>query len=110
MFKLKFKRCRTQQATPHFSEEYPGYEFIDPNCTDEYNPYMSENEYYHEMPHQRGGECIICNSPITGSHLIVITRSTEYFLHPSCILSGFTLVLNGVNLLVKLLFTRKHKE
>lgn len=107
MFKLKFKRGRTQQTNPHFSEEHPGYEFIDPDCVDEFNPYM--HEYYHDAPYPQGYECVICNSPVTGSHLVVITKSTEYYLHPSCLLSGFALVLNGCNLLIKLLFTREKR-
>lgn len=108
MFKLKFKRYKTQQANPPFSEEYHGAEFIDPDCADEYNPYM--HEYYQDAPYPQGYECLICNSPVTGSHLVVITNRTEYYLHPSCILSGFALVLNGFNLIIKLLFTKKKRE
>ena len=107
MFKLKFKRYKAQQANPPFSEGYPDHEFIDPDYTGEYNPI---NEYHHDMPYQQGCECLFCNSPITGSHLIVITKRNEYYLHPSCILSGFALILNGFNLLIKLLFTRKQRE
>lgn len=106
MFKLKFKRYKTQQTGPQFSEEYPG--FIDPDDADGYNPYPGE--YYQDAPHLQGYECLICNSPITGAHLVVITKRNEYYLHPSCILSGFALVLNGFGLLVKLLLTRKHRE
>lgn len=104
MFKLKFKR-KMQQTSPQFSEEYQ--DFTD-HYEDGYNPYPGE--YYQDIHHLQGYECVICNSPVTGSHLVVITKRTEYFLHPSCLLSGFALVLNGFNLLIKLLFTRKHKE
>lgn len=108
MFKLKFKRYKAQQANPPFSEGYPDHEFIDTDYADEYNPHM--NEYHRDMPYQQGCECLFCNSTITDSHLVVITKRNEYYLHPSCILSGFALVLNGFNLLIKLLFTRKHRE
>lgn len=102
MFKLKFKR-KTQHAGPQFSGEYP--EFSDNEYANGYDPYTGE--YYQEISHPQGYECLICNSPITGSHLVVLTRHTEYYLHPSCILSGFALVLNGFNLLIKLFVTRK---
>ncbi len=105
MFKLKFKR-KMQQTSPQFSEEYQ--DFIDPDYADGYNPYPGE--YYQDIPHPQGFECVICNSPVTGSHLVVITKHTEFYLHPSCLLSGFALVLNGFNLLMKLLFTKKKRE
>lgn len=108
MFKMKFKRYKIQHTSPPFSEEYSNHEFIDPDYADEYNPYL--NEYHHDTPYLQGCECLFCNSPISGAHLIIITKNSEYYLHPSCILSAFTLMLNGIHLLVTSFFSRKQRE
>ena len=100
MFKLKFKR-RAQQAGPPFSDEYP--EFVDPDYADAYNPHPGE--YYQDIPHPHGYECLFCGNPISSAHLVVTTRQNEYYLHPGCILSGFALVLNGLGFLMKLITT-----
>ncbi len=105
MFKLKFKRYKTQQGGPQFSEEYPG--FIDPDDADGYDHYPGE--YYQDAPHLQGCECLFCNNPISGAHLVVTTRQTEYYLHPSCILSSFALILNGFGFIAKLLFNRNKR-
>lgn len=102
MFKLKFKRCKSR---PQFSEEYPG--FIDPDDADGSNHYPGE--FYQDASHLQGCECLFCNNPISGAHLVVTTRQNEYFLHPGCILSSFALILNGFGFIAKLLFNRKNR-
>ncbi|MCF6147660.1 MAG: hypothetical protein E3K37_03275 [Candidatus Kuenenia sp.] len=103
MFKLKFQK-KHQQFNPYYSHEFPDNESLDPDYADEYYSVP------HDVPYQQGLECLFCNSPIAGAHLVVITKNNEYYLHPSCILSGFALIVNGFNLLIQLLFSRKSRE
>jgi len=45
--------------------------------------------------------CIICNGDIEGSsYMAVNTSQNEYCAHPSCVVTGFAMCINGIAVLV----------
>jgi len=58
---------------------------------------------------QEPDTCLFCGSEVTGSHLSVTTKSGEHCIHPSCIVSGFALLANGVGLFFHWLSGRNKK-
>lgn len=51
--------------------------------------------------------CIICNSHIVGTSLKIQTSKKEYYLHPSCVVTGIAMAINGISILISWFKNRK---
>jgi len=106
MFKVQFRKKKVQPnlhySDPNqYADDDPFYGYGQEQYPDHY---FQEPQYPQELP-----TCLFCDGLIAGSHLVVTTKTGEHCMHPSCIVSGFTLIINGFGLLVNFLF-RKNKK
>ena len=80
------------------------------------DPFQNQNSYPDEGIHaseygaynlESLDTCIICDDSITNGHLVVTITSGKYCVHPSCLLSGLALLVNGCSMLFGLFLKRK---
>ncbi|HHT9137246.1 MAG TPA: hypothetical protein ACFYEK_08405 [Candidatus Wunengus sp. YC60] len=102
MFKIQFRKKKLQSNMPYANQFQDPYSYSDD--TDPYHGYDRE-----PLDNQEFVTCLFCDGLITGSHLAITTKTGEHCMHPSCLVSGFTLIVNGFGMLVNFLF-RKNKK
>lgn len=105
MFKVQFRKKKVQPNS-HYSDAYQEqyqnqYTDDDPFCEYAQEEYP---EHYQEIP-----TCLFCDGLIGGSHLAIKTKTGEHCMHPSCIVSGFSLIINGFALFMSFLFKKNKK-
>lgn len=108
VFKIQFKRKRLHLNT-HYSDAFHNqYADDDPfykYSQEEYpEHYSQESQYPQEIP-----TCLFCDGLIGGSHLAITTKTGEHCMHPSCIVSGFSLIINGFGLFMSFLFKKNRR-
>ncbi|ODS33201.1 MAG: hypothetical protein SCARUB_01679 [Candidatus Scalindua rubra] len=54
--------------------------------------------------------CILCDSHIEGTCLKIQTSKREYCLHPSCVVTGIAMAVNGISILISWFRNRKETQ
>lgn len=105
MFKIQFRKKKRHpdayqgQYNGQYADNDPFYGYGQEQSFDHYSP---EPEYLQDLP-----TCIFCDGLVAGSHLAITTKSGDHCMHPSCLVSGFALLVNGFGLLMSLFKNNK---
>lgn len=113
MLKIQFKRKKPPEIPPPESS-YRGDFVFGANPPNE-GSLFGQDDIFAAQPQAVQAQpidnsCLFCGSEIEGSHLLVTTKGGEHYVHPSCIVSGFALLANGVGILLAWLSQKKERR
>lgn len=107
MLKIQFKRKKGDAAAQSSQHPVSGNQQASSLFAQEFGQANAPAHTPGAPVSQEDDSCLFCGSEITGAHLSVIIKKEEHRIHPSCIVSGFALLANGVGLLFSWLKERK---